>query len=257
MNITAKQEDLNRVFALVGPMIPAKAKGQYSAIADKFMMMADENNGVTVHALAGELYTVFSVPATISAYGSCVVDKRLITMVKAARGDEVTLRYNKKLSVTTSEGFRSTVAVLPDMTYPFESLLSIMDGELLATVVIDKQDLMDMMRLRMTLSTATEGVFMGMNVSPDGVYCYTPPTEYGEIESFPIRNSGCSYRADMLLAVEYFRAIIRAVKSDTVQVDFLNAPKEENVTLIITDPEDDSWYAYTKGTLVNDYKAGQ
>lgn len=191
----------------------------------------------------GSAFIYISLPAKVEQVGNCRVSSKIYDIVRLIKDEEISLKFDKALSITTKSKFKAVLNEYAVAELPLERLMNLANAPMEKTLVFSSEELGYLADVSKAFPTLSKENHLYVQIKgQDGVALGNiQPSEEGRLEQFPmdtdsIVEEGLLYR----IQTSYLKVAL----SFSDQYTKLESLKEYANNYKISDPENNSWYMY-------------
>jgi hypothetical protein len=218
------------------------------------LLLFSEEEILTLIAGTPTSLVVIQQPLLEGESGECCVTFSLIGILKMIRGEEVTLKVEKKMSITDGQGFRSSLSLID--TIPVYDKIKEWKGKLNNNhIILDSGELRDLCKASLEFPDYRESRWIDISVDDTGViYGSIQENEIGSIDRFPFTGVEGDFEDGFVGTLLSFNPeqLLKQLTfcSDHVK---LSLGEVKKIPTCITDPLNDAWYGLLS-QIVKPYK---
>lgn len=212
------------------------SKGTDERFLDVVSLVAQDGY-LRLSAGTGSAFISVAIEAEIEEAGTCHSSFKLYELLKVVNDDKASLSFNKVLTVATESGLKARLTETTRII-PIKVLEEKLSQGTEAELVTLTEGLMNLVEISSVFVPNNKIRWMNITCDVEGqVYGTVEGSVFGELERLPLEGEGDTY--DFTLRPDQ-AAIILSFCGERVKI---SAITNANGIYMITDPENDNWWA--------------
>lgn len=195
-----------------------------------------DDNGLTIMATSATAFLSIILPAEVSEHGTCHISYSLYDLAKAAKDEQLTLTYAKKLIVSGISGFKASLTQNESMKIPYTVVTDHVASGVNSAFTIRTDELLNLCQI--SNAFPEQGGFRWVEViSTEGIISGAiQQTELGGLEGYPMTGEG----DDLSFVVR--PELISAVLTFCGEYSRIGTLISAQGFLFVDDPNRPGWY---------------
>lgn len=194
-------------------------------------------DGLRVTATTGSAFVSVLLEAQIKEEGVCHSSlSKLHDLLKAVKDEEATLIFSKVLSVSTASGLKARLTETSKVI-PIEALKEKLSVGAEAEITASTEGVLNLVDISNVFTPNAEIRWVGVHSTGEQVYGTVKGSEFGELESLPVEGQGDTY--SFIVRPDHLAPILSFCGEHVRLSAIVNA----NGIYMVTDPDNDTWWA--------------
>lgn len=147
-----------------------------------FLVMDGEYLSIT----AGNRSNFVTIFQPAEGEGECCVSFDLMKIAKLTKDTDLTLKVEKKMSITGDKGFRGSLSVIEGISAAYQKVKEWRESLPVSYVILNSDELHDLAKMSLEFPAFQESRWVEIMMNEEGeVYGTIQPSELGSIENYP------------------------------------------------------------------------
>lgn len=201
------------------------------------LVLGTVENGLRLTAGFGQALASITIPATVEEQGECNTSYKLLSLLKAARDEELMLSHKVALSVTGKSGFRASLNEKVGATIPINAIQDMVDKGINKTLELNHEELDNLIDISNVFAPMGRWKWIEVTAAEGNVTAVVQGSDEGSLDHFPMQGAGddmsLRLHPDYLSPLLSFCGSRVKIQVLTVNVGFV----------LLTDPDNTDWFA--------------